>query len=222
MRARPGSRGARTAIVAVAVAVAVALPGVASAHVTVHPDRLPRGATDVELTFRCPNERSDTSSVKLQVFLPLTTPLLGVLTDPAPGWTASTTTVTLAHPVRTDDGTITSAVSEVTWTASGGGIPPGEYGDFTIAVGTMPDVTGPIVFKALQTYGSGEVVRWIQVADSLDENPTTPAPVLTLFASSSTSGTSSDVAEELAVAALAVAVVALVGVAYLVTRRRRV
>ena len=211
------ARRARWAIPLVVAVVLVATPGLASAHVTVHPDRVASGATDVELAFRCPNERDD-ATVRLQVFLPTATPLLGVLTDPAPGWTAHATTTTLSAPVHTDDGEITSAVTEVSWRATKAGIPPGQYLDFTIAVGTMPDVTGPIVFKALQTYADGTVVRWIQVADSLDEDPATPAPVLTLYAASAT--TSSSDATWLAVAALVLAALSLVGVGYLLVRRR--
>jgi uncharacterized protein YcnI len=205
------------------VIILVALPGVASAHVTVHPGHLPAGATDVELTFRCPNERSDASVVGLRVFLPTATPLLGVLTDPPPGWSARATTTTLAHPVTTDDGEVASAVTEVAWRATGGGTPPGGYQDFTIAVGTMPDVVGPIVFKALQTYSNGDVAQWIQVADALDEDPPMPAPVLTMTAatsSASSPASSTTLSTVLSIAALCIAVVALGGVGYLVARRR--
>jgi uncharacterized protein YcnI len=218
-------RGARGALATLAVGLVVlAFPGLASAHVTVHPDRLVAGATDVELTFRCPNERNDASVTELRVFLPVTTPLLGVLTDPAPGWTATTVTTQLAHPVTTDDGVINSAVTEVAWRATAGGTAPGQYADFTIAVGAMPDTVGPIAFKALQTYSNGDVAAWIQVADALDEDPPMPAPVLTLTASASSSSapasSGSSTSTDLAVAALCVALVALAGVGVLVARRR--
>ncbi len=42
-------------------------------------------------------------------------------------------------PVKTDDGTITEAVSEVTWT--GGRIRHGQYQDFNVAFGQLPDDT---------------------------------------------------------------------------------
>ncbi|HEV3328193.1 MAG TPA: YcnI family protein [Acidimicrobiales bacterium] len=204
--------------------VLVVTPGLAAAHVTVHPNHLPAGATDVELTFRCPNERNDATVTELRVFLPVRTPLLGVLTDPAPGWSAVATTTRLARPVRTDDGEVTSAVTEVAWRATGSGTPPGQYADFTIAVGTMPDTVGTIAFKALQTYSNGDVAAWIQIADALDEDPPMPAPVLTLTAasppSSPASPGSSSTSTYLAIAALCVALVALGGVGYLLVRRR--
>jgi len=207
-----GRLAATGAIAAIALAVT---PGIASAHVTVHPDHLVRGATDVELTFRCPNERDAASTTELRVFLPTATPLLGVLTTPQPGWSSKVTTVRLAHPVETDDGEISVAASEITWTATAGGIAPGQYEDFDVAVGTMPDVVGPLVFKALQTYSNGEVVRWIEVPDALDESPENPAPSLTLTAPATASSSTST---PLAVAALACAALALLGV---VTQRRR-
>jgi len=213
-----------TASVAVAIALGVvALPGIASAHVTVHPNHLPAGATDVELVFRCPNERSDASVVELRVFFPASTPLLGLLPDPPSGWAARATTSTLPRPVTTDDGVVTAAVTEVTWRAVRGGTLPGQYEDFPIAVGTMPRAIGPLVFKALQTYSNGDVAAWIQVADALDEHPTMPAPLLTLTASSSNQSSSpSSSASNLATVALVVAIAALLGVVALgVVRRRR-
>ncbi|HEV3212142.1 MAG TPA: YcnI family protein [Acidimicrobiales bacterium] len=205
---------------AVVLAV-VAVPGIAGAHVTLHPGQLPAGATDVELVFRCPNERSDATVVELRVFLPVATPLLGVLTDPPPGWTARARTTTLPHPVTTDDGVVSAAVTEVEWRATSGGTPPGQYEDFPIAVGALPNVTGTLVFKALQTYSNGDVAAWIQVADALDKNPPMPAPVLTLTASPASAPASPSSTSTMEIAALAVAIAALLGVGVLAVVRRR-
>jgi uncharacterized protein YcnI len=221
MHHRARARLRRWTAGAAVVLGAVALPGIAAAHVTLHPDHLPAGATDVELTFRCPNERSDASVVELRVFLPVATPLLGVLTNPPPGWDARATTSTLPHPVTTDDGVVDAAVTEVTWRATRGGTPPGQYEDFPIAVGAMPDVAGPLVFKALQTYSNGDVAAWIQVADALDEDPPMPAPVLTLTASSTAPSSPSSTVTDLATGALVVAIAALLGVVVLAVARRR-
>ena len=38
------------------------------AHITVHPSTLPAGSSDVELTFRVPNERDNANTVMAQVF----------------------------------------------------------------------------------------------------------------------------------------------------------
>lgn len=159
--------------------------GVAFAHVTVHPDSYAKGATDGVLTFRVPNEEDTADTTKVQVFLPVDHPVLGVLVTPQDGWTAKVTTTRLRTPVKTDDGTITDAVSQITW--SGGRIRSGEYQDFDVAFGQLPDDTDQLGFKTLQTYSDGKVVRWIEETQKGAEEPESPAPVLKL-----TAGTTGD------------------------------
>ncbi|MEU6197660.1 YcnI family protein [Streptomyces sp. NPDC047061] len=166
-----------TALTAASVLVAA---GVASAHVTVHPESYAKGATDGVLTFRVPNEEDTASTTKVQVYLPTDHPVLGVLVTPQDGWTAKVTTTKLKTPVKTDDGTITEAVSEVTWT--GGKIGAGQYQDFDVAFGQLPEDTDQLTFKTLQTYSDGKVVRWIEEAQSGDDEPENPAPTLKLTA----------------------------------------
>ncbi|MFJ3669637.1 YcnI family protein [Streptomyces sp. NPDC090106] len=167
--------GAVTALTAVGV---LAAAGVASAHVTVHPESYAKGATDGVLTFRVPDEEDTADTTEVQVFLPTDHPVLGVLVSPRDGWTAKVTTTKLATPVKTDDGTITEAVSEITWT--GGRIGAGQYEDFDVAFGQLPEDTGSLTFKTLQTYSDGKTVRWIETASSGDDEPENPAPVLAL------------------------------------------
>ncbi|GGX91319.1 YcnI family protein [Streptomyces anandii] len=166
-------------VTALAAAGILAAAGVASAHVTVHPESYAKGATDGVLTFRVPNEEDSASTTKVQVFLPTDHPLLGVLVTPQDGWTAKVTETKLKTPVKTDDGTITDAVSEITWT--GGKIGPGQYQDFDVAFGQLPDDAGQLAFKTLQTYSDGNVVRWIEEPQG-GEEPENPAPVLKLTA----------------------------------------
>jgi uncharacterized protein YcnI len=197
------------------------------AHVTVHPSILPAGSSDVELTFRVPNERDDANTVSLQVFFPTDLPLLTVDVLPVPGWSASVHTQNLAHPLDTDDGPVSEIVSDVTWTANAGGIAPGQYEDFPVAAGSVPDHPGRLVFKALQTYSSGEIVRWIEVPVAGQPEPDTPAPVVTLTPAASVSTSTESVpsdsglVEALAIAALAVATVSLAGVLGMALRNRR-
>ncbi|MFD5629343.1 YcnI family protein [Streptomyces sp. NPDC127072] len=166
-------------------AAVLAAAGVAFAHVTVHPESYAKGATDGVLTFRVPNEEDTASTTKVQVFLPTDHPVLGVLVTPQDGWTAQVTTTKLKTPVKTDDGSITEAVSEITWT--GGRIRHGEYQDFNVAFGQLPDDADQLAFKTLQTYSDGNVVRWIEEAEQGGEEPENPAPVLAL-----TAGTAAD------------------------------
>ncbi|MEV5738344.1 YcnI family protein [Streptomyces sp. NPDC052292] len=165
------------AVVALSGLGVLAAAGVASAHVTVHPESYAKGATDGVLTFRVPNEEDTASTSKVQVFLPTDHPVLGVLVHPQDGWKPKVTITKLRTPVKTDDGTITEAVSEITWT--GGKIGAGEYEDFDVAFGQLPDNTGQLTFKTLQTYSDGKVARWIE-APSGGEEAENPAPTLKL------------------------------------------
>ncbi|MFD3581084.1 YcnI family protein [Streptomyces sp. NPDC058683] len=168
------------AVTALTAAGLLAAAGVASAHVTVHPESYAKGATDGVLTFRVPNEEDTASTTKVQVFLPTDHPVLGVLVSPRDGWTAKVTTTKLKTPVKTDDGTITDAASEITWT--GGKIGAGQFEDFDVAFGQLPEDTGELTFKTLQTYSDGKVVRWIEEAGSGGEEPENPAPTIKLTA----------------------------------------
>jgi uncharacterized protein YcnI len=167
-------------VAALAAAGVLTAAGAAFAHVTVHPESYAKGATDGLLSFRVPNEEDTASTTKVQIFLPTDHPVLGVLVTPQAGWTARATTVKLKKPVKTDDGTITDAVSEITWT--GGRIRHGEFQDFQVAFGQLPDDVDQLTFKTLQTYSDGKVVRWIEQPQKGEEEPESPAPALTLTA----------------------------------------
>jgi uncharacterized protein YcnI len=155
------------------VAVAVA----AAAHITISPGSAQPG-TAAELTFRVPDEEAAASTVEVQVKVPTDPPIAQFLVKPVPGWKITVQTVRLAKPVVTDDGSFTTAVSEVTW--SGGKIMPGQYQDFSVSADPLPSGAGQIVFKAIQTYSNGDVVRWIDLTQPGQPAPEHPAPVLTL------------------------------------------
>lgn len=178
-------RGLRRAAVAGALATAgvLASAGAAFAHVTVHPDSYPQGTSDGTLTFRVPDEEDKAGTTKVDITLPADHPIPSVLVTPVAGWTAQVKTTRLATPVKTDDGSVTDAVSEISWT--GGRIDPGQYQDFTIAFGQLPAGTNQLVFKALQTYSDGNIVRWIEEPRSGQPEPEHPAPTLKLTTAAS-------------------------------------
>ena len=226
----------RTTLSVAALVAGILLIGAdpAAAHITVHADDAVRGASDVAVMFRTPNEESHAATVKLQVFFPTAHPLLGVLVEPHPGWHFSAKTAKLAHPVTTDDGQITDAVSEVTWAAdsTANGLQPGEADDFDVIVGQLPD-TPSVTFRVLQTYSDGHVERWIVSQAPGAAAPQFPAPVLHLAAAdggtsaghamsptSTPSSTSDHTSRNLAIIALAVAVVAVWLAGAAVARRR--
>jgi uncharacterized protein YcnI len=220
--------------VGVLVFVLLSIASPAWAHVTVHPATMPAGSKDVELTFRVPNERQNANTVMVQVFFPTNLPLLTVDVLPEPGWSATVHTQTLAIPVRTDDGLVSQIVTDVTWNSSSGGIAPGQYEDFSVAAGSVPDKPSQLVFKALQTYSSGEIVRWLEVPEAGQPQPDAPAPVVTLTPPTARPGATQDVAnrissdaggsgatEGLAIGALILSVLSIAGVTWLMMRTRR-
>lgn len=157
----------------VAALVVVAAP--AYAHVRVAPAEAARG-TVVELTFRVPNERDDSGATKVEVFMPTDHPLAVVEVKPKDGWTSSTERTPLAAPVADGrGGTVSEVVSKIIW--EGGPINPDGTEEFGISVGPLPSDADRLFFKSLQTYASGEVVRWI---DEVSTGSDRPAPVLKL------------------------------------------
>ncbi|WP_375493997.1 YcnI family protein [uncultured Jatrophihabitans sp.] len=214
-------------LLAAAVA-ALAFAASADAHVTVTAPGAQRGGSDQEITFRVPVEKqADTTA--LTVVLPTSTPIASVLVEPLPGWTHVQRTSRLAQPIKTDDGDITSAVTQITWTAQPGhALRPGEFGAFTVIAGQLPDASS-ITFRALQTYSDGSVVRWIETpAPGSSAEPENPAPVLTLAAgdgprvtAAKPQAAASDTGPVvLSIVALVLAAAAL-GLAVLTSRRRR-
>lgn len=172
----------------VVMSALIAFATTADAHVTVSAPGAARGRYAV-VTFHVPNEQATATKVAVQ--LPTDTPLASVSVQPIPGWTVTTTTAKLANPIKSDDGEVTAAVSQIAWTARpDGAIKPGQFQQFNAEMGSLPDKPS-ITFEALQTYGSGEVVRWIESpAPGSNTEPAHPAPGLELAAAAG-SGASS-------------------------------
>jgi uncharacterized protein YcnI len=186
-------RRSAAALVLGAVAVGVfGLAAPASAHVTVNPREAEQGGF-ARLAFRVPNESDTASTTKLEVVLPENAPVGTVSTMPVSGWTVATEKRTLSTPLEVHGSQITEAVSKITWTAIGdAAIKPGQFQEFPVSMGPLPEVDR-MVFKALQTYSDGNVVRWIEEPPANGgEEPEHPAPVLKLVpaaAAASPSGT---------------------------------
>ncbi|MFD9692082.1 YcnI family protein [Kitasatospora sp. NPDC059088] len=180
-RPTPLTRTTRlAAAAALAAATVLAAATTASAHVIVDPSSVPKNATDRTFAFRVPNEDDTKSTVKVEIDFPTDHPVPSALVAPVPGWTDKITTTKLTTPIHTDDGDVTDVVSQVIWT--GGQISPGHYQDFTVELGALPEGTDQVVFKALQTYSDGNVVRWIEEPQAGQPEPKNPAPVLHLTA----------------------------------------
>jgi uncharacterized protein YcnI len=175
---------ARAGVVAVAAGVATMFgTGLASAHVTakVLGEVAQQGGYS-KITFRVPNEDETAGTVKLEVKLPADAPITGARTKPMAGWTAKITKVTLDKPIEVHGTEIKEAVSTVTWTAAAGTrIAPGEFEEFELSVGPLPE-TEQLVMPAIQTYEGGKVVAWDQPPAEDGSEPEHPAPVIELAA----------------------------------------
>jgi uncharacterized protein YcnI len=170
-------RHALRGLMIAAFALVLAAP-MAAAHVTVDPGEAAKGGF-ATLKFRVPNERDDASTTQLEVNLPTDTPIRSVRVQPKPGWSYELEETTLDEPIETEGGDeITEVVSKITW--NGGEITPGEFDEFGVSLGPLPEEADQIFFPALQTYDSGEVVRWIEEPAEDGSEPETPAPMLRL------------------------------------------
>ncbi|MFF1908862.1 YcnI family protein [Kitasatospora sp. NPDC058218] len=178
MRSLPARRIAAVALTAATSVVVLAGP--AFAHVTVNPGSAQQGGYTA-VDFRVPNENDTASTVKLEVNLPLDHPLASVRTLPMPGWTAVVEKSKLDKPIKVHGNDVNEAVSKITWTADAGTkIAPGQFQEFRVSLGPLPTDTDKMIFKALQSYDNGDVVRWIDEAKDGQPEPAKPAPVLTL------------------------------------------
>lgn len=177
MLSRIGRLGRWIAVTGAAAAMLVVLAGVAAAHVTANPNTAQQGSF-TKVSFRVPNERDTASTIALEISFPADHPIPFVSTRSVPGWKVAVQKTTLDKPIKTEDGEVSEVVSKITWT--GGKIPPGSFEDFDVSMGPLPTDTDELVFKAVQTYDSGEVVRWIDTAPPGGPEPEHPAPVLKL------------------------------------------
>jgi uncharacterized protein YcnI len=208
----------RSALVAVAAAgLTLALAAPAAAHVTVNPDTATPGGY-AKVTFRVPNESDSADTTKVEVNLPADAPVASVSVRPVPGWTAVAVKSKLATPIEAHGTQITEAVSKITWTAqSGAAVKPGQFQEFDVSMGPLPQAP-QMIFKALQTYSDGNVVRWIDEPTTDGTEPESPAPVLKLAAAPAASDApvaapgepTSDGNDALALAGLIAGVLALI------------
>ncbi|MCX4692123.1 YcnI family protein [Streptomyces sp. NBC_01408] len=164
---------------ALAAGTVLLLSGPAFAHVSVQPGEATKGGY-ATINFKVPNERDNASTTQLEVNFPIDQPLTSVMPQDVPGWTVTVEKSKLDKPLTVHGKQINEAVTKVTW--SGGKIEPGKFQQFPLSVGKLPETADQMVFKSLQTYDNGEVVRWIEEAKDGAEEPQNPAPVLKLTA----------------------------------------
>jgi uncharacterized protein YcnI len=148
------------------------------------------------VAFRVPNESDSASTTKVEIVLPEDNPIASVSTMPVPGWTVQVERKAPAKPVEAHGAQITEVVSKITWTAApSAAVQPGQFQEFPVSLGPLPEAER-LVFKALQTYSDGNVVRWIEEPVDGGEEPEHPAPVMNLLpAEDETTGTAAEAAQ---------------------------
>ncbi|WP_038083202.1 YcnI family protein [Tumebacillus flagellatus] len=139
----------------------------ASAHVNVYPKQTTTGAYE-KYTVRVPVEK-DVNTTKVRVEFPAGVKVSTV--EAKAGWDYAYET----NP----DGTNKA----ITWTATAGGIKPGEFAEFNL-IGANPKEagSGKLTWKAYQTYADNSVVEWTG-----EEGSKTPASVTTIAAAGAAS-----------------------------------
>jgi uncharacterized protein YcnI len=183
---------------AVAVIALVAAAPAASAHVTVQPGTAVQGGY-MKIDVRVPNERDDSGTTSVEFNLPEDVPIRSVRVEAVPGWEYEIENRTLDEPIEAGEGDpVTEVVSKITW--SGGVIQPGEFQDFPVSLGPLPEDVESLAFPSIQTYENGEVVRWIEVAEEEGAELERPAPILTLTPPEEEAGAAEPAADEAAAA----------------------
>jgi LPXTG-motif cell wall-anchored protein len=147
-----------SAVAGVAVA---ALAAPALAHVEVSADKTRAGATDVTLTFNGEAENPKAGIASERVVLPTGIAPADVTLVKAPaGWK------------------FTAAADG--FTVGGKALKTGTDAVWKVKIAKLPDGQTRLSFKTLETYGNGDISRWIEIQQPGQDEPDNPAPLLTL------------------------------------------
>jgi hypothetical protein len=152
----------RVVVAVTAGVVAAGLSGgPALAHVEVKADKTQAGSKDVTLTFNGEAESSSAGIKSERVVLPAGLAPGDVTLVKAPtGWKFTTAS----------DG----------FTIGGKALKVGQDAVFAVRLAQLPSDAPTLSFKTLETYGDGEVVRWIDLPQAGQPEPDHPAPTITI------------------------------------------
>jgi uncharacterized protein YcnI len=156
-----------TAVAGIAVA---GLAAPAFAHVELKADKTTAGAGDVTLTFNGEAENPKAGIKSERVVLPD-----GIAPD----------TVTA---VKLPSGWKFTANSDG-FSVGGTALKIGTDAVWSVKIAKLPDGVTRLSFKTLETYGDGEIARWIEIQEAGQAEPDMPAPLLVLKAGPSAAAT---------------------------------
>jgi uncharacterized protein YcnI len=149
-------------ITALLVAASLSIPGVAQAHISLHPNTIPAGAF-VTLDVRVPGEQEHAYAYKIDMQVP--PGFTEVDTQNVPGWSVKEVVTKPAKPIQTDEGPVDEEVSQVIWTGDRstlGRLENGTFIQFPLSIAMPTDLAGQsLAFKTVQYYSNGKVIHWI-------------------------------------------------------------
>lgn len=150
----------------------------ATAHVDAKLDGTGPGGFGV-ITLGVPTEAGKPATTKVEVRIPDETPLRTVRPQPVAGWQVDITKRKVDPPLLKDDGTpVTEVVNTVTWTTTGTGIPSGQFAQFALYAGPLPD-DDTLALPTTQTFSDGTTEAWAEPATD-GEKPKFPVPTATI------------------------------------------
>jgi uncharacterized protein len=151
----------RSPALVAALAGGLAVVPAASAHVTLSEKTAPADSYQY-LDVRVPNERPSASTTRIAVDIPAD--IFSVSAEAKPGWRLRIVRQKVDPPLTRFGERVTERVVRVIW--SGGRIRPGQFARFGLSVLFPPRRGATLAFPSVQTYSSGEVVRWDGPADA--------------------------------------------------------
>ena len=199
------------ALSAVGVAVLLA-SSPAAAHVNAVLDGTVAPGDYAVITLRVPTESGTAATTRVEMSIPDDVVLKTVLVEPVPGWRIDTTKKKI-EPIIEDDGDqVTEVVDSVTWTATGPGVPLGQFVQFGLDVGPLPDIT-TLALPTVQIFSDGTKRAFTEKTTEENSDPESPEPTVTIGAQQGAGGGLSSIvswtALGLSVIALALGVFAI-------------
>jgi uncharacterized protein YcnI len=191
----------------------------AIAHVNAVIDGGVPGETGL-ITLRVPAESDKPPTTKVEVRIPDDIQIRTVRAQPVAGWRIDIKKKKTNPPMYRDDGTpVDEVVSSVTWTATGPGITTGQFDDFVLEAGPLPDIE-TLTLPTMQTFADGTTDAWVEPAPE-GSDPEFPVPTVTLGASSNSATGAGAMTSVIAWTALGFAVIAVALGVFAIDRARR-
>lgn len=149
-------------IAALLTAATLSSPGLAQAHISLHPNTIPAGSF-VTLDVRVPGEQQGAYAYKIDMQVPPGFTAIDI--QNVPGWSVKEVMTKPAKPIQTDEGAIDEEVSQVIWTGDRsklGRLESGTFIQFPLSIAMPANLAGQsLAFKTIQYYSNGKVVHWI-------------------------------------------------------------